>query len=197
MLTEGLSLITFPMAVGLALVSADLVMLLFGEKWRPAIRPLQFLALAAATRSIAPILPQVAVAVGDTRRNMQRTVVASIVVPGLFILGSRWGTTGVAVAWLVGHPLLVLPLYLQLVLQLTDMKLAEYLRALAPATAFTSIMALAVLGSGALLDPAASPALRLGLAIIVGAATYALLLGTVYRRRALMIFKVLKGKASA
>ena len=192
-LTEGLSLITFPMAVGMALVSGDLVLVLFGEQWRPAIRPLQILALAAATRSVTPILPQIAVAMGDTRRNMQRTVVASLVVPVLFIVGSRWGTTGVAIGWLVGHPLVVMPLYLQLVLQLTEMRLSSYLRALLPATVLTALMAIGILASQALMGSATPGGVRLGIQVLAGMAIYGILIAAFYRERAKTILAVLRG----
>src|SRR5207302_11184522 len=76
-LTEGLALITFPAAVGIALVADEFVTAVLGEQWHAAIAPLRLLALSAALRSISPLLPQIIVSTGHTRRNMQFTILAA------------------------------------------------------------------------------------------------------------------------
>jgi O-antigen/teichoic acid export membrane protein len=195
LLTEALAVITFPVAVGLALVVDQAVPLLLGPHWGPAIRPLQLLALGAAFRSITPMLPQVAVAIGATKRNMQLTLIVSVVLPILFLIGSRWGISGVAFAWLIGHPLCVFPLYLHQVLRLTDMKLGSYLGALWPAAALTSVMAAAVWGVR-IATRETLPPLSLGLEVFTGAAVYAGLLLLFYRNRAMQAKELLWPKQS-
>src|SRR5205807_2099038 len=86
-LPKGLALITFPAAVGLAVVADEFVVVALGERWGAAVLPLRLLALSAALRSVSALLPQVIVSTGRAKRNMQLTLVASAILPCLFYLG--------------------------------------------------------------------------------------------------------------
>jgi O-antigen/teichoic acid export membrane protein len=182
-LTEGLAFITFPATVGLALVADVFVLALLGDHWRPAIVPLRFLALSAALRSVTPLLPQIIVSTGHAKRNMQFTIAATLIMPILFYAGTRWGTAGVAIAWVIGYPACVLPMFLGEVLRVTGMTLGGYARALSPAAGVTLLMAAIVLGVRAV-SPATWPAgLRLGTQGLAGIATYGLVLYGIHRAR--------------
>src|SRR6059036_3011709 len=80
-ITEGIALITFPISLGLALVARDFVLAVLGAKWEPAIAPLRLLAAAV----VMPI--------------------------SFYVGGQRWGTVGLAIAWVLVDPLLAIPLY--------------------------------------------------------------------------------------
>lgn len=192
-LTEGLALVTFPLAIGLALVADQMVPLVFGEQWRSAIWPMRALALSAVIRSVAPLLSLIAIGMGHTRRNMEITLWACLVLPLCFVVGARWGTTGVAVAWLIGHPFVVFPLFLRQALRLTGMPLGSYLQALWPATSLSLVMAGAVVIVRSAMPAAWSPVVQLGLATLAGAATYTLLLWTGYRDRLTKLLALLRG----
>ena len=176
-LTEGLAFITFPASVGIALIAGDFVQVALGEHWRTAVVPLQLLALSAALRSVSPLLSQVLVSTDHTRRNMQFAIVAALILPLLFYAGTRWGTGGVAAGWLLGHPLIVMPMFLAYALRITRLRLAEYLRALLPATGATLLMAAAVLGVRFASPHAWSAGVRLTTQVLCGAAAY---VGVVY-----------------
>ena len=75
-LTQGISLVTFPAALGLALVSREFVMLALGKKWESAILPLTFLALFASLRSIMTLPPQVLLVVRESGFVMWCNVVS-------------------------------------------------------------------------------------------------------------------------
>jgi O-antigen/teichoic acid export membrane protein len=184
-LTEGLAFITFPVAIGLALVADVFVLTLLGEHWRPAIAPLRFLALSAALRSVTPLLPQIIVSTGSSKQNMQFTMVAALVMPLLFWVGAHWGTGGVAIAWVLGYPAFVLPLFLAKVLRITGMTLGDYLRALSPAAWASLVMAAVVLCVRAATPPTWPVGLELATQSLAGAATYAAVLYAVHRARML------------
>jgi PST family polysaccharide transporter len=178
-LTQGLSLVTFPAAVGIALTADQFVLAVLGARWRPAILPLQLLALSAALRSVSTLLPQVAVATGHARRNMQLTILVALILPGLFWAGTHWGTGGVAAAWLVGHPTLAMPLYLFHALAITRLAFRDYLRSLAPAAGATLVMAAGVLGLRWMLPASWPGPVQLGCEIALGVGIYgAVLYGT-------------------
>lgn len=171
-LTEGLALITFPASIGMALVADELVLVLLGEAWRPAIMPLRLLSLWAGVRCVMTLLPLVVVSTGHSKRSMQFSLLATLVLPPLFYLGSHWGTTGVALGWLVGYPLVAIPSFWRTALRLTEMPARSYLRALWPATSATLVMAVLVLGFRWSRPPTWPSTLCLGADMAVGAVTY-------------------------
>ena len=77
------------------------VVLVLGDRWIMATTPLRFLALAATVRSVTPFLTHVLVAKNQPEQSMRFSLIAAFTMTVLFVVGSRWGITGVAVAWLV------------------------------------------------------------------------------------------------
>jgi PST family polysaccharide transporter len=171
-LTEGVALISFPAAVGLALVADQFVPLALGERWLGAIWPLRFLALAAALRSLDPLLAQTLNSIGAARTGARIMLVAAVFMPLLFIAGSRWGVAGVAAAWVVGHPVVVMGQHAGGTLRRIGLSLGDYLRALRPAATSSAVMAVAVLATRAVADPRLPPAAAFAAAVAVGAAAY-------------------------
>ncbi|HEV2749337.1 MAG TPA: lipopolysaccharide biosynthesis protein [Gemmatimonadales bacterium] len=147
-ITEGIALITFPVSVGLALVARDFVLVVLGSKWEGTIAPLRLLAAYAAFRSITPLLPQVLQIIRDSRFEMWRMVAAAVVMPASFYLGGqRWGTVGLAMAWMVVDPFFAFALFRRIFSKI-DLSPKAYLGALWPALSGTALMAAAVLGVG-------------------------------------------------
>ena len=192
-ITEGLALVTFPASVGIALVADLLVHAVLGPAWQPAIWPLRFLALSAALRSVSTLPPQLAVSTGHAKTNMWLTLGASVVMPVLFYLATPWGPSGVAFAWLVAHPIVVLPWFVGYALYLTRMRLTSYLEALGPATLATAVMTLAVLSVRALLPAGVGPVVRLNLVIVSGVASYGAVVMLCFRDRVDALVATLRG----
>jgi teichuronic acid exporter len=181
-LSEGLALATFPATVGLALVADDFVLAVLGEKWRAAIPVLRLLALYASLRSVTPLLPQVLNATGDARFAMRNSVVSAVLLPLAFVAGSRWGVEGVAVAWMLVHPLCILPLYLRVCRRL-DATLGDCLRALQPALGGCALMAAAVWATDRLTPDGIPPLASLAVQVAAGAAAYGLAVYVLHRER--------------
>lgn len=182
-LTEGIALLTFPAAVGLSLVAHDFVLVVLGAKWSAAVVPLQLLSLYAAVRSIDALFPQILLATGHSRENMRFSLIAVAVLPVLFYLGSHWGTTGVALAWIVGFPLVMLPTNFRFTLRLLGVPARDFLLALWPAFSGTLVMAAAVFALRAAVSGTLPPGRRLAMEIAVGASTYAALMWFAHGRR--------------
>src|ERR671915_554922 len=109
----------------MAIAADDLILVALGERWRGAITPLRLLAVYGAFRALGAIMPPVLIAAGHARRNLERTLLGVAVLPVLFYAGTRWGTTGVAAAWVIGYPLVSLPAY-HFTFQLLGLKAADY-----------------------------------------------------------------------
>ena len=181
-LTEGLALVAFPLTWGLALVAADFVPLVLGEKWLGLIAPLQVLAFYAAVRSVTPVLAPVLNVTGQTRFGMRMSMLFAVILPVGFVVASRWGVVGIAGVWVVLDPLLMLSFLLR-VRRTIGLPVRAYLRAWWPAVCSSLVMASAILALGLLPLTEHSPALGLVLKIGVGAATYSLSMWLLFRDR--------------
>ena len=144
-LTEGLAFITFPVSIGLSLVAEEFVLTALGDRWVDAIVPMQLLAFYAGFRSIMTLPPLVLVARGHTRESRNFSLVAAVVLPLAFLIGSRWGTAGVAAAWIVGLPLYMIPLHFRYACRLLELRWRDYARVLWPALSGCAVMTGAVL----------------------------------------------------
>jgi len=190
-ITEGLALVTVPAAVGMGLVAEEFVLLALGEQWRGAIAPLRLLAVYAAFRSIVTILPQVAQATGLSREGMRNAVLSVIVMPIAFLVGARWGTTGIAGAWIVGYPLVTLPLYV-IVFRRIEMPVGRYLASLWPAASGALLMTAGVQGLRLVLPAEWPLAVRLTALALTGAAVYAATMLVLHRSRTRELLATLK-----
>ncbi len=182
-LTEGLAIITLPACIGIALVADQFVVLILGDHWQAAVVPLRLLAVAAALRSLTPLLGQLLVGTGHAKENRNTMVLAAFVLPALFLIGSRWGTSGVAWAWLIGHPLVIMTNQVRYALRITRTSLRSYGQALWPAASSTAVMALAVVGTRTVADPAWPFVLQFGTAVASGVAAYTMMVWFTHRDR--------------
>lgn len=190
-LTELLSLVTVPASIGLAVSAPYLVPAVLGPKWVAVIGPLRLLGLFVAVRSVATILPNMLTAIGDAQFVMWASVASAIVMPIAFLVGSRWGTTGIAAAWAVAYPPMMVPFYIR-AFRRTDMKVREYATAVMPAVSASAVMTVGLLLTYRLLPHSGPPLLNLLLIVGVGAISYAAALFTLHYRRIVQLVSALK-----
>lgn len=196
LITEGLALATFPLTVGLALVGPELVRTVLGPQWLTMILPMQILACAAVLRSVTPILSQVLVATHQTRYLMNLNIAAAIALTIGFYVGSHWGITGIAVAWLAVHPIVATAPLLARSLKSLDLRVGRYLHALAPATSGTVAMVIGVTLTRRLLPVGIHDVARLVILVASGGVIYmgtVLLLHRSRLREMLTALRLLRG----
>lgn len=182
-LTEGISIFTFPAAIGLAIVARDFVVVFLGTKWLNAVVPLQLLALYVTFRSVATLYADVLIATDHTRMNMIFSMIGALVLPACFVAGSHWGTTGVALAWVVGYPVITIPFHVRTTFRIIELRPAAYFASMWPAASSTVVMAAAVLGVRSLLGSQASDVVRMSVSVAVGVVSYGGALWLIHRRR--------------
>ena len=180
-ISEGLAVVVLPLSVGLALTADHLVLVALGERWRAAIVPLALLAVYAGFRSLATLLSPTLVATGHARSNMRFSVIAAVVLPPMFWIGTRWGTAGVAIAWIIGFPLVSIPMYRRTFAALGTTT-GAYLRALWPGASGTAAMAAALLATRAA-DAALPRGARFAIEVAVGATVYLAVAWLLHRAR--------------
>lgn len=196
-LTEGIALLTFPAAVGLALVAEEFVLVVLGEQWREAIVPLRILALVGMYRSVFLLFGRVLMATGHSKRNMQATLALLAVLPPLFFVASRWGTVGIALVWLTVYPLLSSAFAVKYAFVMFEITWKSYLRVLWPAGSATVVMAAVVLAIGVLGSDGWPPALALGTKCVVGVVTYAALVWGLHRGRLRAFIAIVRERESS
>ena len=103
-----LNLLTFPVFWGIASVAPELIRLLLGSKWEPAIVPLQLLALIVPVRMIWQIMPPILLGMGKARLVAWNHVVLLIGMVSSFCVGVQYGLLGLSTAWLLMFPVVFL-----------------------------------------------------------------------------------------
>ncbi len=137
------SILAFPVMWGMACVAPELVNVVLGADWQGAVLPLQVLCLVMPFRTLAQLLPAVVDAVGQTGVNLRNVLLACLVMPPAFYLGTHWGIKGVAYAWLLAYPWVLLA-NMRRMLQVLGLRAGEVLGRLGPTILCSGLMAGAV-----------------------------------------------------
>ena len=190
-LTEVLAVIMFPIVSGFALLAPYLVPLACGPQWRSAVVPMQLLAIYTFLRSVVALLPQILIAIGETRFAMWNSLSILVLLPGAFWIASRWGILGIAAAWVAVYPLLTIPLYKR-TLRIIEMSVGQYLAVLAPALVSTAVMIIAVEAVQLALPVQTAVTLRLSLEAATGVVIYPVALFLFFRRQAVKYCELVK-----
>jgi PST family polysaccharide transporter len=170
-LTEGISLIALPAAIGLALVADDFVPTVLGERWLPAVLPLRLLAVYSAVRSVTPLFAPILIALGRTRAVLWNNVLALLLLPPAFYVGSHWGTAGIAAAWMVVHPV-PMAVIARRTFKAIDLAPRRYFASIWPAASAALTMAGVVLVLRATIAGDLAVPVRFGVLVAAGASTY-------------------------
>lgn len=106
------SLFAFPALWGLAATAPEVVLVVMGEQWLPAVVPLQIVAVAVPIRMIGTILSTATISVGRVDVALTTTLVGVVIAPPLFYLATPFGIIGLSVVWAAVTPvMLALNLY--------------------------------------------------------------------------------------
>lgn len=181
-ITEGLALITFPIAFGLASVADLFVVGILGPKWWAASAPLAILAFYGGFRAVTTPYPHVLQALGQSAQAMRYSIFGVVVLLPLFYLGSRWGLVGVAAGWIIGYPIVVIPM-LRAVLRASELPGRTYFDALRPPLHASLAMGAVVLATRSLMPGSWAIGVQLAAAVCAGALTYAAVMFGPYRSR--------------
>ncbi len=171
-LTEGLALITFPLAIGMSLVAQDFVLVVLGEKWQAVVQPLQILASWAALRSVVGLVAPVLYVTGRSKVVMLNSLLCVATYPPAFWIGSHWGAVGLAAAWVFVQPPSWIAPYWH-VLRITELSLGRYLLVLWPAVSGVVVMGACVYGFRQVFSEDWHPFVRVLGEVSIGAVAYA------------------------
>lgn len=155
MLTEFLTILTFPMAFGMAVTADLLIPLVLGPEWASAIVPLRLLCFYSAFLSAQLLVSHVLMWTGQFRLNMWCSILPGIAMV-LVLLGSvRYGLPGIGWAWALIFPLLNAP-SMVFAFRTIDISAGQWLDSIKPAAVGCIMMSMTVLGLRVIL-PSALP----------------------------------------
>lgn len=181
--SEALMLLVAPLCVGLAAVAPVFVPLVLGQQWTEMIVPLQVLGLYAAVTILLVIPNQTLLVTGQEAFGTRYSIAQLVVMPVAFLVGSRWGTAGIALAWPIVHPFLAIIL-LRKVFRTIELPPRVFFReAVWPALSACAVMWLAVALARRALIPGEGDLAGLALIIAIGGITYLLVLFLAHRSR--------------
>ena len=100
-----LTVLSVPLLWGMSAVASEIVPLLLGQHWQPAILPLQAITLVVPLRMISTMVNTTVTSLGHSAVVLKNTILTVVVWPTGFLIGAQWGSDGLAMAWLVVAPL--------------------------------------------------------------------------------------------
>ena len=109
-LQEGCRLLTafsVPALWGISSVSPELIAVVLGEKWLPAVFPLQVISLIIPLRMISVVFATAGTGIGHAGLVFRNSLVTALVLPSAFYAGTYWGINGLAAAWLFAIPIVL------------------------------------------------------------------------------------------
>jgi O-antigen/teichoic acid export membrane protein len=189
-ITETLALATFPLAFGLALVAEPFVLTLLKEEWAGSITPLRILAVYASLSSVTALYTPMLAAAGEQAFTMRNNLLAALILPVAFVIGSRWGITGIAAAWVLVHPPFIYAQYRKVKAH-TNLASRQIWQALVPALTGSAGLTAAVLGTWAILPDSVGTWRLLLILVAAGAVGYGLPLLVWHRHRIARLLRVM------
>jgi teichuronic acid exporter len=166
-----MSLFSFPLLWGISSTSHEIVILFLGPNWVGAILPLQLLSLMMPLRMLANFLPVATDALGRPDVALMNVLVSSLIMPFAFLIASKWGIVGMAVAWITVYPVLLI-FNTQRMLRVINISMSDLLQAIAPAVISSLGMYLMVWTARSLIGEGTSHLVRFLIMIFSGVLTY-------------------------
>jgi len=174
------SLVTFPLMLGLFFVAHDFIVTVYGDRWLPSVLPLKILCFSGALRSVFFVSDSLVKSQGRPDLGFKWGLVYLPLTCVALVIGSRWDLVGVAGAMLVMA--IVFITYVYVGLRLIHCSMMRYLANLVPAFVSSSLMVavLYVTNLIPIVDTLA-PWWRLGINTLIGAAAYLAIVRLFYR----------------
>lgn len=168
--TRLILLVVAPAYLGLVVSAEPLVLTMLGGKWAETVALVPILAVAMPLLTMQILFAPATNAAGKPRIAVWTSFFGGLVLPLAFLIGIRWGVTGLAWGWVAGTILLFLATAI-----FSMRAIGVSVRGLASAAAPALLASVAMAGGVAALDallPAPAPPLRLALLTSFGIGLY-------------------------
>ncbi|MGE5620957.1 MAG: MOP flippase family protein [archaeon] len=185
-MTSFIAICTFPLMMGIGVLSDKLIISFFGVQWADTAKILLFLAPVGLLQSVDATTGIIFQAKGKTNWLFIWGVITGVIFVPAYSVGLKWGVTGVACSYLVAYLLIFYPA-LHFPFQLIKLKVGTFLKDLS-GIFWISLIMMVVL---ALIRMVFSPfyqTVNLSFLIVLGVLMYSLL---IYRYKKEFLLKIL------
>ena len=179
--SAAIAFFAFPLMTGVTILAPEVIAVLLGPHWAPAVPVLRILAPIGLLQSLTTITGQIYMATGATRAMFRWGTLFSAVLVAGFVAGLPWGIMGVAAIYAMLSVLLMIP-SLAIPFRLIGLPLTALWKSIQLITVTTAAMAAVVAALRWVLASQikAPPVATLGICSVMGAAFYFLFM--FYRR---------------
>lgn len=144
-----IALVSFPLMIGLSLVSKEFVLVFFGREWIAMAPVLSILSGLGAIQSIVSLNGLIYNSLGKANIAFKVSVITNIALIIAFTIGVNFGITGISYSYLIASLLLFIPIYATAI-KLLDTSLFEVFRVLRGIMGATAVMGLVLSAFNAL-----------------------------------------------
>lgn len=142
-LINFITLLTFPILIGLMALAPDFIAILLNEKWRSIVIPLQILCVVGMVNSVGFTVGSVFFGLGRADLELRLDLVNLTCLALAIFIGVQWGIIGVAIA--VGAEAMLLNiLYFYNIAKLIETKLSKIYLSMLPNLVSGTLMGIAV-----------------------------------------------------
>lgn len=170
-----ITVLTFPILTGLLVVGDRFIGLVYGEKWLGAVPLLRILCIAGMVQSVQTTTTWLYGSQGRPHLLLRWNLISFPCVLASFVVGLHWGARGVTIAYTVVTALLVYPA-VKMAGQSVGMSFLDLFARLRKLMLASAAMGLLVFIAGEAIPSTYPPAAVLLALVLLGAASYTLLL---------------------
>jgi PST family polysaccharide transporter len=178
---RNISIITFPALAGLLILAPEFIEVVFSEKWKGVIIPMQIMCVAGMLKSVGTTVGSIFYAKGRPGLELKLDIVSILTLVPLLLLGVKHGIIGVSIGVVV-HSLMMRFMYFGFLAKLIDIRLVDIIKAVSSAISLSLLMSIALVsyrfGFNLVLH---NTIILLTSAICLGALLYVIILRIFYR----------------
>ena len=137
--------LTLPLIATLGIMGKEVVLVVLGDNWIPAIKLYQILCLAAFWQPLLSTTGWILTSLNQTGRIVKWGWINSTLLIITFLIGINWGVIGITIAYAIYMWLIVIPNF-KFVIKYTPINIGDFLDAVKKPIVYTSLLALALLG---------------------------------------------------
>jgi O-antigen/teichoic acid export membrane protein len=168
----GTTALIMPIVVGITVIAPEAVSTVLGNRWMSVAPILRLLCIGALGYTLQKLNVGVLSSQRSPRAMFWFSVLTTTASVCGFVIGLRWGLTGVAASTAIVR-IVLLPLNAYLACRVLDVSLRRYFRSWRGVLYATGVMAVSIVGTRAWLESiGAGPALRLAVIVPLGAAIF-------------------------
>ncbi len=186
-------LIACPLYLGMAVVAAPMVELLFGPKWLAMAPLVSILAASMPCYALQVLFSPALNALGRPRLTAKIAAVGAAVMPLAFLAGVPFGGKGLACAWAAGIVVLTVAT-VRIAAPVMNLRAADLMRAALPSLGASLPMAATVFALSRTLPQAMPVAAKIALLVAMGVATYGLIIAVGSRSLLAELIAIVRGR---